>query len=67
MTTTEAPLTSDAVGSNRWYLSTAPIIRALVHLCVPMAAAMRQAAIRGAHSMYRAAWLVGIIDRFTSG
>jgi putative MATE family efflux protein len=26
--------------SNRWYLSTAPIVRALVHLCVPMAAAM---------------------------
>jgi multidrug efflux pump len=26
--------------SNRWYLSTAPILRALVHLCVPMAAAM---------------------------
>ncbi len=29
-----------AVGTNRWYLSTAPIVRALVHLCVPMAAAM---------------------------
>jgi multidrug efflux pump len=28
------------VGSNRWYLSAAPIVRALVHLCVPMAAAM---------------------------
>ena len=28
------------VGSNRWYLSAAPILRALVHLCVPMAAAM---------------------------
>lgn len=26
--------------TNRWYLSSAPIIRALVHLCVPMAAAM---------------------------
>lgn len=26
--------------SNRWYLSSAPILRALVHLCVPMAAAM---------------------------
>ena len=26
--------------SNRWYLSTAPVLRALVHLCVPMAAAM---------------------------
>ena len=31
---------ADTVGSNRWYLSSAPIIRALVHLCVPMAAAM---------------------------
>ncbi|KQQ94263.1 MATE family efflux transporter [Leifsonia sp. Leaf325] len=43
MTTTTdlpTPVTADAVGSNRWYLSTAPIIRALVHLCVPMAAAM---------------------------
>ncbi|WP_423923933.1 MATE family efflux transporter [Frigoribacterium sp. 2-23] len=29
-----------AVGTDRWYLSTAPIVRALVHLCVPMAAAM---------------------------
>ena len=29
-----------AVGTNRWYLSAAPIVRALVHLCVPMAAAM---------------------------
>ncbi len=26
--------------TNRWYLSSAPIIRALIHLCVPMAAAM---------------------------
>ncbi|GAA4668517.1 MATE family efflux transporter [Frondihabitans cladoniiphilus] len=32
--------TPDAVGSNRWYLSTSPIVRALIHLCVPMAAAM---------------------------
>ena len=31
---------ADTVGTNRWYLSTAPIVRALVHLCVPMAAAM---------------------------
>ncbi|QNE42946.1 MATE family efflux transporter [Frigoribacterium sp. NBH87] len=27
-------------GTDRWYLATAPIVRALVHLCVPMAAAM---------------------------
>ena len=41
-TPTTAPAASgaDAVGSNRWYLSAAPIVRALVHLCVPMAAAM---------------------------
>ncbi|NQX28464.1 MATE family efflux transporter [Microbacteriaceae bacterium VKM Ac-2854] len=31
---------ADTVGSNRWFLSTAPIARALVHLCLPMAAAM---------------------------
>jgi multidrug efflux pump len=30
----------DTVGSNRWYLSSAPIVRSLVFLCVPMAAAM---------------------------
>jgi multidrug efflux pump len=29
-----------AAGTNRWYLSAAPIVRALIHLCVPMAAAM---------------------------
>jgi multidrug efflux pump len=33
-------LETPAVGTNRWYLSAAPIVRALVHLCVPMAAAM---------------------------
>ena len=32
--------TLETTGSNRWYLSSAPIVRALVHLCVPMAAAM---------------------------
>ncbi|WP_255447587.1 MATE family efflux transporter [Schumannella sp. 10F1B-5-1] len=32
--------TADAVGSNRWYLSAAPIVRALIHLCAPMAAGM---------------------------
>jgi len=31
---------ADTVGSNRWYLSSAPIVRALIHLCIPMAAAM---------------------------
>jgi len=39
-TTTPETTTAEAVGTNRWYLSSAPIIRALVHLCVPMAAAM---------------------------
>jgi multidrug efflux pump len=33
------------VGSNRWYLSAAPIVRALIHLCVPMAAAMMVGAV----------------------
>lgn len=36
---------ANAVGTNRWFLSTAPIIRALVHLCVPMAAALIVTAI----------------------
>ncbi|MGW8564836.1 MATE family efflux transporter [Isoptericola sp. NPDC055881] len=31
---------ADSVGTDRWYLASAPIVRALVHLCVPMAAAM---------------------------
>ena len=32
--------TTSEKGTNRWYLSSAPIVRALVHLCVPMAAGM---------------------------
>jgi multidrug efflux pump len=32
--------TSNSRGTDRWFLATAPIARALVHLCVPMAAAM---------------------------
>jgi multidrug efflux pump len=39
-TNTRSTVDGDVVGSNRWYLSAAPIVRALVHLCVPMAAAM---------------------------
>lgn len=39
MSTTQRK-TSGAIGSNRWYLSAAPIMRALIHLCVPMAAAL---------------------------
>ena len=39
------PGTAESVGSNRWYLSAAPILRALVHLCVPMAAAMIVSAV----------------------
>ncbi|MGX6603521.1 MATE family efflux transporter [Micromonosporaceae bacterium Da 78-11] len=41
----ETPMAAAAVGSNRWYLSAAPIFRALVHLCVPMAAAMMVSAV----------------------
>jgi len=37
--TPEPTAAADAVGSNRWFLSSAPIVSALVHLCVPMAAA----------------------------
>ena len=40
ITTPASPTSADAIGTNRWYLSTAPVVRALVHLCVPMAAAM---------------------------
>ena len=40
-----APAEGTAVGTNRWYLSSAPILRALVHLCVPMAAAMIVSAV----------------------
>jgi multidrug efflux pump len=40
MSITDTESQADRVGTNRWYLSAAPIIRALVHLCVPMAAAM---------------------------
>lgn len=36
----ETSVESGVVGTNRWFLSAAPIGRALVHLCVPMAAAM---------------------------
>lgn len=35
-----APTTGDPRGSDRWFLSSAPVVSALVHLCVPMAAAM---------------------------
>ncbi|WP_328293446.1 MATE family efflux transporter [Kineococcus sp. NBC_00420] len=34
------PDTSPEVGTNRWYLTSAPIVSALLHLCVPMAAAL---------------------------
>jgi len=44
-TETNIETRTDAVGSNRWYLSAAPIVRALIHLCVPMAAAMIVGAI----------------------
>lgn len=41
----ESSAGTDAVGTNRWYLSAAPIVRAVVHLCVPMAAAMIVSAV----------------------
>ncbi|ACZ21130.1 putative efflux protein, MATE family [Sanguibacter keddieii DSM 10542] len=37
--------TAEPVGTNRWYLSSAPMLRALLHLCVPMAAAMVVSAV----------------------
>lgn len=37
--------TAPAVGSDRWYLAAAPIPRALIHLAVPMAAAMIVSAV----------------------
>src|SRR3954469_13068744 len=39
-TNPESTVDNNPVGTDRWYLSAAPIARALVHLCVPMAAAM---------------------------
>ncbi|PPF45357.1 MATE family efflux transporter [Pseudoclavibacter sp. AY1F1] len=50
-TETKAELSSgpgspaDAARTNRWYLSSAPIVSALLHLCMPMAAAMIVGAI----------------------
>lgn len=42
---TSLPTTADTVGTNRWYLASAPMLRALLHLCVPMAAAMIVSAV----------------------
>lgn len=39
-TTGPAGAPPDGPGTDRWYLSSAPIVRSLVHLCVPMAAAL---------------------------
>jgi len=44
----------DAVGSDRWYLSSAPLVRALLHLGVPMAAAMVVGAL---HSVVNAGFI----------
>ncbi|WP_217615220.1 MATE family efflux transporter [Cellulomonas sp. GbtcB1] len=38
--TPDAATPADAPGTDRWFLSSAPVVSALVHLCVPMAAAM---------------------------
>lgn len=43
-TTIKEPPAGD-IGRNRWFLSSAPIVRSLIHLCVPMAAAMIVGAI----------------------
>lgn len=43
-TTTETT-TDTAAAKNRWFLSSAPIFSALVHLCLPMAAAMVVSAV----------------------
>ncbi|MFI2751999.1 MATE family efflux transporter [Cellulomonas sp. P22] len=40
MSTPTSTVPAAAVGTDHWYLATAPIVRALVHLCVPMAAAL---------------------------
>lgn len=45
ITPTDSPAEPDVIGTNRWYLSSAPIVRALIHLCIPMAAAMIVGAI----------------------
>ncbi|PZF61155.1 MATE family efflux transporter [Curtobacterium sp. MCBD17_034] len=39
-TTVDVSVATPAIVTNRWYLSAAPIVRALVHLCIPMAAAL---------------------------
>ncbi|MER5648322.1 MATE family efflux transporter [Streptosporangium sp. NPDC002524] len=54
-----SPAKADAVGTNRWYLSTAPIVRALVHLCVPMAAAMIVGAV---HNLVNAGFIGSLHD-----
>lgn len=40
MTIPDTSSSSSTTRTNRWYLSSAPILSALVHLCVPMVAAM---------------------------
>lgn len=52
----EAP--ADAPRTNRWYLSSAPIVSALLHLCVPMAAAMIVGAI---YNLINAGF-IGLLD-----
>jgi multidrug efflux pump len=57
-TNVESTGAPDTVGSNRWYLSSAPILRALVFLCVPMATAM----IVGALYSLANAGFIGSLD-----
>lgn len=55
----ESTVDADAVGGNRWYLSAAPLVRALVHLCAPMAAAMIVGAV---YNVINAAFIGSLHD-----
>jgi putative MATE family efflux protein len=58
-TNLQTPVAADAVGGNRWYLSAAPLVRALVHLCAPMAAAMIVGAV---YNVINAAFIGSLHD-----
>ncbi|THG29613.1 MATE family efflux transporter [Naasia lichenicola] len=53
--------TAPVVGSNRWFLASAPIVRALIHLCVPMAAAMIVGAV---YNVINAGFIGSLNDTF---
>jgi putative MATE family efflux protein len=58
-TNLQSSVDADAVGGNRWYLSAAPLVRALVHLCAPMAAAMIVGAV---YNVINAAFIGSLHD-----